>query len=406
MNDKGLFCSAVILIISLQGCAQMGTQVARVKSALPGKHHSEKVLTAARSFEHKKEWLAARKQYEVYLKKNPRSVVACHRLGIVCSQLGDSVAATRYFTQAKQLDPNNSEVLNDFGYALYKRAQYDAAEKVLTAALQNDANNKRIMNNLALTVGHQGRFKESYTLFRNIMPEAEAHANVAYIHTQRGEGEMALKEYDLALTADPTLEAAGLAAAELAVMKNIYVAKQEKQPQVKEEQQLASTQPQPAQTVPEKPVTKNPFIEKTVTKESVASRMETAKPSAEQNFRKIPAQQTTQLVSAKEVVPVVSRQSLDAPVKETRQKLVSQAALKKELLAPSQPTTPAARIEPQVQKQEEEFLEPLEINSFRSLDEITDDEITDEDTPAIIRISNEIPAEEPMFRSPDELTGP
>lgn len=393
MNDKGLFCSAVILIISLQGCAQLGTQVAKVKSALPGKHHSETVLTAARGFEHKKEWLAARKQYETYLKKNPRSVVACHRLGIVCSQLGDSVAATRYFTQAKQLDPHNSEVLNDFGYALYKRGQYDAAEKVLSAALQNDANNKRIMNNLALTVGHQGRFKESYTIFRNIMSEAEAHANVAYIHTQRGEGEMALKEYDLALTADPTLETAGLAAAELAVMKNVYLAKQENQPQAAEEKQLASNQAKPAQAAPEKAVIENPFIEKTETRETVASRSE-----PEADFRKIPAQQKTQLVSAKQTTNVVAKPSLNAPVK----KMITQADLKKELLEPrSSNSAPVVKTEAPVQKQEEEFLEPLEINSFRSLDEISQ-----EDEPAIIRISNETPAEEPLFRSPDELTSP
>ncbi|MCA9003873.1 MAG: tetratricopeptide repeat protein [Planctomycetaceae bacterium] len=364
-----------------------------MKSALPGKHQSEQVLTAARSSEHKKEWLAARKQYETYLKKNPRSVVACHRLGIVCSHLGDSVAATRYFTQAKQLDPTNSEVLNDFGYALYKRGQYDAAEKVLTTALQNDANNKRVMNNLALTIGHQGRFKESYTIFRNIMSDAEAHANVAYIHTQRGEGEMALKEYDLALTADPTLETAGRAAAELAEMKNIYLVRQEKESQAQTEKQLASNQTNPVQSAPEKKVVENPFIEKTVTRETVASRSE-----PEPEFRNIPVQQKTQLVSAKQTTTVVSKPTLDTPKK----KLVTQADLKNELLSPrSERSVPVVKSEPPVQQQEEEFLEPLEINSFRSLDEISQEE-----EPAIIRISNETPAEEPMFRSPGDLTSP
>ncbi len=221
MNNKGLSCSTVILIITMtfQGCSQLGTQISKVKSTLPGQKKPENLLAAARGFESKKEWLAAREQYEKYLSKNPKSANACHRLGIVCSHLGDTVAATRYFTQARQIEPNNSEVLNDFGYALYQRGQYGAAEKIFSTALQNDANNKRIMNNLALTVGHQGRFKESFSIFRNIMPAAEAHANLAYIHTQRGEGELALDEYDLALTADPHLERAGLAAAELAEMK-------------------------------------------------------------------------------------------------------------------------------------------------------------------------------------------
>ncbi len=391
MNDKGLFCSAVILIISLQGCTQMGTQISKMKSALPGKNNPDQVLATARGFEHKKEWMAARAQYETYLKKNPRSVVACHRLGIVCTNLGDSVAATRYFTQAKQLDPYNSQVLNDFGYALYKRGQYEAAEKVLSAALQNDANNKRTLNNLALAVGHQGRFKESYTLFRNVMSEAEAHANVAYIHTQRGEGEMALKEYDLALTADPTLETAGLAAAELAELKNIYLVRQEKQAKAEQETQLAASQEQPEQTAPEKSAPENPFLVKTVTRENIASR-----PQTEPEFRKNPEQQKTRLVSAKQTAPLESKPSLDAPVT----KMVTQADLKKELLAPAQ-SVPVAKDELSAEQQEEEFLEPLEINSFRTLDEISQEE-----EPAIIRIGHETPAEEPLFRAPAELSRP
>lgn len=374
MNNKGLSCSTVILIITMtfQGCSQLGTQISKVKSTLPGQKKPENLLAAARGFESKKEWLAAREQYEKYLSKNPKSANACHRLGIVCSHLGDPVAATRYFTQARQIEPNNSEVLNDFGYALYQRGQYEAAEKIFSSALQNDANNKRIINNLALTVGHQGRFKESFSLFRNIMPAAEAHANLAYIHTQRGEGELALDEYDLALTADPHLERAGLAAAELAEMKNLTLARQ----QQATKKQLAS----------------NEAVPKT-------------QPSKTQ-----PKEQNTQLVSAKQTVEAAPRQSLNRTTPVVKQKLVSQASLNKPARRISKPQAPVAKpqasvaqqqasipkAKPIIEKEEEE--EALEINSFRTLDELTQ-----EDKPAIIRISNENPQEEPIFRSPHEL---
>ncbi|QDV50224.1 tetratricopeptide repeat protein [Gimesia fumaroli] len=377
MNNKGLFCSTVILLItfSIQGCASLGNQVSKVKSALPGQKKPQNMLAAGRSYESKNEWLAAREQYEKHLKKDPKSVKACHRLGIVCSRLGDSVAATRYFTQARQLDPTNSEVLNDFGYALFQRGQYDAAEKIFTAALQNDAKNSRIINNLALTVGHQGRFKESFTLFRNIMPPAEAHANLAYIHTQRGEGELALEEYDLALTEDPTLETAGLAAAELAEMKNIYLAKQEQKP----EQKLAANQGTPQTKAPKREVT-----------------------PAETPAKTQPARQTTQLVSAKQPVERTPRQSLNATTPVVRQKLISQTSLKEEQeeiqfrpVVSQPPVSKPVMSQPAVKAEED----ALEINTFNSIDELSLEE-----KPAIIRISNESEPEETLFRSPQELS--
>ncbi|WP_339732211.1 tetratricopeptide repeat protein [uncultured Gimesia sp.] len=377
MNNKGLFCSTVILLITLsfQGCATVGNQVSKVKSALPGHKKPQNLLASGRNYESKNEWLAAREQYETHLKKDPKSVKACHRLGIVCSRLGDSVAATRYFTQARQLDPTNSEVLNDFGYALYQRGQYNAAEKIFTAALQNDAKNSRIINNLALTVGHQGRFKESFSLFRNVMPPAEAHANLAYIHTQRGEGELALQEYDLALTEDPDLETAGLAAAELAEMKILLLAKQAQ----KTEQQLAADQSAPQ--------TETLKRQNTVAKTPIMTQLET---------------QTTQLVSAKQPVEITRKPSLNATTPIVRQKLISQASLKKEVQfkpVASQPPVSRPVIKPISKPVFEVEEEALEINSFKSLDELSVEE-----KPAIIRISNESESEELLFRSSQELS--
>ncbi|QDT42114.1 photosystem I assembly protein Ycf3 [Gimesia alba] len=385
MNNKGLFCSTVILLItfSIQGCSHLGNQVSKVKSALPGQKNTDNLLAAARADESKNELLAAREKYEKYIKRNPKSVIACHRLGIVCTRLGDSVAATRYFTQARQLDPTNSEVLNDFGYALFQRGQYNAAEKIFTAALQNDASNKRIINNLALTVGHQGRFKESFTLFRNVMPPAEAHANLAYIHTQRGEGELALQEYDLALTEDPTLETAGLAAAELAEMKNIFLAKQTQKP----EQQLAANKTAPRTETPKRQNMPAKRVTKSLAKAPI---------------QKQPVTQTTQLVSAKQPVEKTSREPLNVTTPVVREKLVSQASLKEEVQfrrIASQPPVSKPVTKPvskPVKKVEEES---LEINSFNTIDELSV-----EDKPAIIRISNESESEETLFRSPQELS--
>ena len=413
MNSNGLFCSTLILCtLAFQGCSQLNTQVSKVKSVLPGgKEKDENVLAAARSMERQKEWIGAREKYESYLKKNPHSVKACHRLAIVCSHLGDTVAATRYFTQAKQLDPNNSEVLNDFGYALYQRGQYEAAEKALAAALQNDAKNPRIMNNLALVVGHQGRFKESYTMFRNIMSEAEAHANVAYIHTQRGEGELALKEYDLALSADPDLKSAGQGAAELALLKDRMLARKT----AEAEEQLAAASAE-KQTLPQTSAKaaapqKTRSLDKPTQLASLKASADTRAQQRETLASSKPAPEKTKLISQ---VSLKEEMESAAPVKvQPFRKIPDNPAPVKTaprtVSVQSKPvvtrTIPQPKVETKPEPQREEA--PLEINPFRSLDEI------EEEAPVIIRISNEVPAqdktaapEEPQFRAPGEFAQP
>ena len=75
-----------------------------------------------------------------------------------------------------------------------------------------------------------------------------------------------------------------------------------------------------------------------------------------------------------------------------REKLISQTSMKKEVKLP----TPQPAVSKPLPKPEEEA---LEISTFRSLDELSLDE-----EPAIIRISNEKTQEEPMFRSPQEFS--
>lgn len=413
MNSNGLFCSTLILCtLAFQGCSQLNTQVSKVKSVLPGgKEKDENVLAAARSMERQKEWIGAREKYESYLKKNPHSVKACHRLAIVCSHLGDTVAATRYFTQAKQLDPNNSEVLNDFGYALYQRGQYEAAEKALAAALQNDAQNPRIMNNLALVVGHQGRFKESYTMFRNIMSEAEAHANVAYIHTQRGEGELALKEYDLALSADPDLTSAGQGAAELALLRDRMLAHKTAEAEEQLAAASAEKQTQPETSAKAAAPQKTRSLDKPTQLASLKASADTRAQQRETLASSKPAPEKTKLISQ---VSLKKEMESAAPVKvQPFRKIPDNPAPVKTatrtVSVQSKPVVTRTIPQPKVEAKPEPQLEeaPLEINPFRSLDEI------EEEAPVIIRISNEVPAqdktdapEESQFRAPGEFTQP
>ena len=145
-------------------------------------------------------------------------------------------------------------------------------------------------------------------MFRNSMSEAEAHANVAYIHTQRGEGELALKEYDLALSADPDLTSAGQGAAELALLRDRMLAHKT----AEAEEQLAAASAE-KQTQPQT----------------------SAKATAPQKTRSL--DKPTQLASLKASADTRAQQretlapSKPAPEKT---KLISQVSLKKEMESP------------------------------------------------------------------------
>lgn len=162
------------------------------------------------------------KAKELYLKmygRHPNQAAVCHRLGVVHSRLGEFDAAMRYFEEARRLDANNGELLTDMGYALLLQNRPADAEAVLRQALAINPELNRAHTNLAVALGQQGRMDESFTQFRQVVPEAEAHANVAFLHVQRGEGTQAIEHYSRALTLDPNLKPAMQALAQLAEVR-------------------------------------------------------------------------------------------------------------------------------------------------------------------------------------------
>jgi len=137
----------------------------------------------------------ARDLYESILKKDSENAEVYHRLGIVSARQSRFDEAKKFFDEAHRLDPKDSEILNDLGYACYLNGEYKIAEGTLQEALKIDSSNKRATNNLALVLGSEGRLEESYALFRRANKEADAHANVAYLYAQQGQGKKALEHY-------------------------------------------------------------------------------------------------------------------------------------------------------------------------------------------------------------------
>lgn len=201
---------ALLLVAFATGCAGMGRPFRATSS------RDEAKFDVARLHEKDGQLEKARELFEELYRRNPKDPAVCQRLGVVTAELGDRNASNRFFSEALAHAPNDPDILADLGYALMMREEYPEAEDVLRRAVRADANHDRAVNNLGLVVAQQGRPEEAFRVFRRVNDDAKAHANVAYVHVQRGEGKLAIEHYLKALSLDPKLEVGRHALVELA----------------------------------------------------------------------------------------------------------------------------------------------------------------------------------------------
>lgn len=210
------FCAGVFMVLPF-GCANTAQQWERTLK--PVAERAETQFSVARLQEKNGNLRQAKELYFKLLEQNPQNAEVHHRLGVVCTRMGEHDLAGTHFRKAIELKPHNAEAFCDYGYALYLKNDLEAAALTLQDALAMDPNHQRSKNNLAMVLGQQGKFDEALVLFRQAVSEAEAHANLAYIYTQAGHGQKAIEHYSKALDLDPELTVAKKGLAQLAELK-------------------------------------------------------------------------------------------------------------------------------------------------------------------------------------------
>jgi Tfp pilus assembly protein PilF len=230
------YCALLIVVAPVVGCGTTAAVKQKVTSVIEAPRRKEETRASVARLHEKQGNL--RKAEELYLAlhdKKPKNAVYAHRLGNVYTRLGDTELAETYYKKALELDPKNATVLSDMGYAALLRNDLEAAEDYLSQALDYRPNDPLATNNLAMAIGLQGRTDEALRLFRRVNGEADAYANMGYVHAQRGEGQLALKRYGEALSADPNHRKAATAMVQLADI------------QVKQSEMIAQQNPEPAE---------------------------------------------------------------------------------------------------------------------------------------------------------------
>lgn len=118
------------------------------------------------------------------------------------SKVGDAVQVLQ---NGLEIDPDNSMLHNNLGMCWFVRAQHERALDQFTMAASLDPDDARYRANMAASLGMLGRYEESLALYKQIMPRAHAHYNLAIISEARDDHDRAEAEYAAALRLDSSL---------------------------------------------------------------------------------------------------------------------------------------------------------------------------------------------------------
>ena len=188
-------------------------------SGLTRPNHEKTVnikLALARSLERQGDLTAAQAAYQEVIKLAPKSAPAHHRLAIVYDRQGKHEQADQMYQAVLKLQPGDADAFSDLGYSQYNQRRWAEAEVNLRQAIAINRDHRRAHNNLGLVLAQNGRYEEALAEFREGgTTAAEAHLNVSLVMAMNGRLEEARSACQLALGADPSLQAARMRLAEL-----------------------------------------------------------------------------------------------------------------------------------------------------------------------------------------------
>ncbi|HKG97806.1 MAG TPA: tetratricopeptide repeat protein [Pyrinomonadaceae bacterium] len=124
-------------------------------------------------------------------------------LGVAYENKGLRQRALELFKAAVNMDKDNAEYLNNYGFLLYKNGNLEEATKQLKRAAKYSPNNSRIWNNLGLAQSQRGKFDEAYKSFVQAAGEYTGRVNIAAQLLQRGYAKDAIEHLEKAQTIQP-----------------------------------------------------------------------------------------------------------------------------------------------------------------------------------------------------------
>ncbi|MFN8642921.1 MAG: tetratricopeptide repeat protein [Candidatus Binatia bacterium] len=135
------------------------------------------------------------------------------RAGMANQNTGDRAGAERAYRRGLEVAPDNVELHNALGWALFQDGSTEAAVAEYRRALALDPKHAKAHNNLALALVELGELEEAETHFQAslaIEPKAEIYSDLGFVKARLGRAAEALKDYQQALALDASCPSAHL----------------------------------------------------------------------------------------------------------------------------------------------------------------------------------------------------
>ena len=113
----------------------------------------------------------------------------------------DYTEALRNLMKANELDPNNSEILNNLGMAYYFKGERDLALRNLNEAIKQNENNSDARINLASIHFKDGNYSEAERLYKQVLTDltydkqARTYYNLGMLEIQARKNAVAAENY-------------------------------------------------------------------------------------------------------------------------------------------------------------------------------------------------------------------
>jgi Tfp pilus assembly protein PilF len=220
---------AAAVVLSGSGCQSMfrGNRTAAAPKPRPAEVVSElepdltdgQVIdiqsSIARTMEQRGDLKAARAAWSQLLERDQQNTQAAWRLAVVTDRLGHFDKSETFYRRAVKSDPQNVELLCDYGYSLYLQQRWAESGRLLERAAELEPENPRVQNNLGLLYASTERLQEASVAFRRAGCTAEeSRSNLGLAAAMNGRTEDARRMFERVLQENPesTTAAQGLEA--------------------------------------------------------------------------------------------------------------------------------------------------------------------------------------------------
>jgi tetratricopeptide (TPR) repeat protein len=165
-------------------------------------------IAAGQMYETQGKYPEALGQYEKALKAAPNDLPAIISIARLHDRQGNFPKALEAYNRAVASHPKTGLVYNDLGLCYARHKESNKAIASLTQACALAPKTAKYRNNLATVLVEAGHTEEAYKQLKALNSEGVAHYNLAIMLTARGKQAEAASHLQLALNAEPDLQAA------------------------------------------------------------------------------------------------------------------------------------------------------------------------------------------------------